>query len=74
MPFVFVSSALSSAAGLGLPAAPLSEVGPVKPLVALAGLAEVALSTTMEKQMGMVGAARTAPRVEREFRPAVTRL
>lgn len=57
MPFVFVSSALSSAAGLGLLAAPVSEVGPLKPLATAAGVAEVALSKSMEKQMGMVGEA-----------------
>lgn len=57
MPFVFVASACSSAAGLGLVGAPTDEIGPLRPLAAAAGLAEVALSKTMEKRMGMVGEA-----------------
>ncbi len=57
MPFVFVSSALTSAAGFGLAAAPVAETGLLRPLGAAAGLAEVALSKSMEKQTGIVGEA-----------------
>lgn len=57
MPFVFVASALSSAAGLGLVAGPVEETGLLRPLGAAAGLAEVALTKAMEKRMGMVGEA-----------------
>jgi DMSO reductase anchor subunit len=54
MPFVFVSSALGSAAGFGLVAGPSEETGPLRPLGAVAGLAEVALTKAMERQMGVV--------------------
>lgn len=54
MPFVFVSSAASSAAGLGLALAPVSETDPLVPLGASAGLAELAFSLLMEQQMGEV--------------------
>lgn len=57
MPFVFVSSALSAAAGLGLLAAPVEETGVLRPLGAAAGLAEVSLSKLMEHGMGLVGEA-----------------
>lgn len=57
MPFVFVSSALTSAAGLGLVAAPVEETGLLRPLGAAAGVTEVALLTRMAKQMGIVGEA-----------------
>lgn len=57
MPFVFVSSALSSAAGFGLAAAPAGETGVLRPLGAAAGVAEVALCKTMEQKMGIVGEA-----------------
>lgn len=55
MPFVFVSSALSASAGLGLLGAPTEESSPLKPLAAGAALCEVGLSKLMEKQMGEVG-------------------
>jgi formate-dependent nitrite reductase membrane component NrfD len=54
MPFVFVSSALASAAGFGLATAPIGETGLLRPLGAASGLAEVALSKSMENQMGIV--------------------
>jgi formate-dependent nitrite reductase membrane component NrfD len=54
MPFVFAGSALSSAAGAGLLAAPVTETGPLRGLGAAGGLAEVALGRLMQKRMGMV--------------------
>ena len=55
MPWVFVSSAASSAAGLGLLGAPSSEVSPVRRLAIVGGAAELALTKLMEKKMGTVG-------------------
>jgi hypothetical protein len=54
MPFVFASSALASAAGLGLLAAPVEEAAPLRPLAVGAGLGEVALSKAMEHSTGDV--------------------
>lgn len=54
MPFIFVSSAASAAAGLGLMAAPVSETGPLAALGAAAGLTEVALSKLHEDHVGIV--------------------
>lgn len=53
MPFVFVSSGASAAAGLGLVAAPSDECGPVQRLALVAGPAELALTKLMERDMGM---------------------
>jgi hypothetical protein len=55
MPFLFAASALSAGAGVGLAAAPRHETGPLVPLAATAGLAEVALLRTMERRTGIVG-------------------
>jgi hypothetical protein len=54
MPFVFVSSGASAAAGLGLLGAPLRENAPVRRLAAVAGPAELVISQLMEHRMGMV--------------------
>jgi hypothetical protein len=54
MPFVFASSALSSAAGLGLLTAPTEEPGPLIPLAVGAGLAEIGLTKAMEPATGIV--------------------
>ncbi|WP_225840222.1 NrfD/PsrC family molybdoenzyme membrane anchor subunit [Streptomyces sp. NK08204] len=53
MPFVFVSSGLSAAAGLGLVAAPPAETAPLVPLAVGGGLAEVALTKVMEQRAGV---------------------
>lgn len=53
-PFIFVSSAAASAAGLGILGAPVAESGPLVPLAALAGAAEVGLSSLHKKRIGMV--------------------
>lgn len=55
MPWVFVSSAAASAAGLGLLGAPLSQVSPVRRLAIAGGGAELVLTKLMEKKMGPVG-------------------
>lgn len=55
MPFVFVSSAASAAAGLGLVAAPLGQSGPCRRLGPAAAAAELAASNLMRRRMGMVG-------------------
>ncbi len=54
MPFIFVSSAASAAAGLGLLGAPVSESTPMAFLGAVAGLSEVALSKVHEESIGIV--------------------
>jgi formate-dependent nitrite reductase membrane component NrfD len=54
MPFLFVASGASAAAGLGLVGAPKRENGPVRALAVLAGPAEIAISKVMEKRMGIV--------------------
>jgi DMSO reductase anchor subunit len=54
MPFVFASSALASAAGMGLLVAPPAESAPLAPLAAAAGLGEVGLTKVMESRMGIV--------------------
>ena len=55
LPFVFVGSAASAAAGLGLLAAPCSEAGPAR-RAALGGAAlELAASNAMERAAGLAG-------------------
>lgn len=53
MPFVFASSAVASAAGLGLIGAPVSETGPVRVLGVAGGLAELGAEKVMERRMGL---------------------
>lgn len=53
MPFVFVASAASAAAGLCLDAAPIAETPPVRRLGAVSAAAELALGEVMEKRMGL---------------------
>lgn len=55
MPFVFVSSALSSAAGLGLAAAPADETAPLVPLAVGSALTEIGLTEVMHRRMDVVG-------------------
>jgi formate-dependent nitrite reductase membrane component NrfD len=57
MPFVFGTSALSSAAGVGMLAAPLREAGPVRRLGVAAGAAELALLKLMKTRMGLAAEA-----------------
>ncbi len=57
LPFLFVASGASAAAGLGLLSAPRHESAPVRRLGAVAGLAEVALSQLTERGTGLSGEA-----------------
>lgn len=57
MPFLFASSAMSAAAGLGLLGAPLEESGPVRRLGVLAGAAELVVDAIMVRRMGLPGEA-----------------
>jgi formate-dependent nitrite reductase membrane component NrfD len=70
MPFVFATSALSSAAGVGLLAAPLSESAVLRPLAAGAGVAEVALTKAMQERMGIVKEAYEKGRAKKYMRIA----
>lgn len=54
MPFVFASSALSAAAGMGMLAAPVSEAGPARVLGPAAAAAELGLMELMKHNMGEV--------------------
>ncbi len=53
MPYVFVASGASAAAGWGLLTAPPTECEPVRRLALVAGPAEIALTKLMEREMGM---------------------
>ncbi|MBX7452177.1 polysulfide reductase NrfD [Mycolicibacterium sp. 3033] len=65
LPFVFVGSAAASGAGLGMVAAPLSEVGPARRMAVAGAALEVAASRTMERKLGLVGEAYTTGRAHR---------
>jgi hypothetical protein len=54
MPFVFVGSAATAAAGLGLLAAPPAETAPARNLALLGVGTELAAAEVMERRMGMV--------------------
>jgi DMSO reductase anchor subunit len=55
MPFLFVASAASAAAGMGMAVAPKEETGPMRRLGVVAGGLELVMDKFMEKRMGMVG-------------------
>jgi formate-dependent nitrite reductase membrane component NrfD len=57
LPFVFVCSAASAAAGLGLAGAPVAENQPAVRLAVLAGAAETLTQEVMKKRMGLPGEA-----------------
>lgn len=65
MPFVFAASAVSSAAALGMIAAPVAESGPVKLLGGACGAAEVVLAQVMERRAGIAGEAFTEGKAKR---------
>jgi len=65
MPFVFAASALASAAGMGLAAAPHSETAPLRVLGAAAGAAELGLIEAMKRGMPDVKGAFEAGRARR---------
>jgi hypothetical protein len=54
MPFVFVGSAASAAAGLGLLGAPLAENGPARRLAMIGALAELTAVRLLERRVGVV--------------------
>lgn len=54
MPFVFVASAASAAAGLGLLGAPLQENAPARRLAVLGAVAEIAAVRLLERRVGIV--------------------
>jgi hypothetical protein len=54
LPFVFVGSALASAAGMGLLAAPLDETGPVRRLAVAGAALELAGAHSVETRMGLL--------------------
>jgi formate-dependent nitrite reductase membrane component NrfD len=72
MPFLFASSAASSAAGLGLVAAPVSETGPVCRLGVGAALAELGLLQAMKHRMGDAGEAYSESRKGHRYERAAT--
>lgn len=55
MPFVFVASGASAAAGVGLVLAPAGELAPVRRLAAVAGTTEIVLTKLMARKMGLAG-------------------
>lgn len=54
MPFVFVGSAASAAAGLGLLSAPLAQNGPARRLAVIGALAELSAVRLLERRVGVV--------------------
>ena len=54
MPFVFVGSAASAAAGLGLLAAPLAENAPARRLAVIGAVAEISAVRLLERRVGIV--------------------
>jgi formate-dependent nitrite reductase membrane component NrfD len=54
MPFVFVGSAASAAAGLGLVGAPLAQNGPARRLAVIGALAELSAVRLLERRVGVV--------------------
>jgi formate-dependent nitrite reductase membrane component NrfD len=57
MPFVFVASAASAAAGLGLLAAPLDENAPARRLALIGAVAEISTVKLLERRVGIVAEA-----------------
>ncbi|WP_160050403.1 NrfD/PsrC family molybdoenzyme membrane anchor subunit [Nocardiopsis sp. FR4] len=55
MPFVFASSAASAAGGMGLVTAPPGQSGPARRAAVGGALVETAVSTVMERRMGLSG-------------------
>ncbi len=54
MPFVFVGSAASAAAGLGLLGAPLGENAPARRLAVIGALAEITAVRVLQRRVGLV--------------------
>ena len=54
MPFVFVGSAASAAAGLGLLGAPLADNDPARRLAVIGALGELTAVTLLQRRVGVV--------------------
>jgi hypothetical protein len=70
LPFVFAGSALASASGVGLLAAPLVESGPARRIAVAGTLMEVAASRRIEATLGLVSEPYTQGRAGRLLRAA----
>ncbi|MBO0728019.1 MAG: polysulfide reductase NrfD [Acidimicrobiaceae bacterium] len=70
LPFVFVASAATSAAGLGLLGAPVAETASVRRLGIIAGTAELAANRIMQQRMGLAAEAFEDGRAKRYKRGA----
>jgi hypothetical protein len=70
LPFVFAGSALASASGVGLLAAPLAENGPARRLAVVGAALEVAASHRIETTMGLVSEPYAQGRAGRLLRAA----
>ena len=70
MPYVFVGSAATAAAGLGLVAAPLSEQAPARALAALGVGTELVAFELMQRRMGMTAEPYSAGKGGRYVRAA----
>ena len=57
LPWIFASSAATSAAGLGLVAGPVTETDPVRILGIVGGVLEIGTGEVMERRMGLAGEA-----------------
>lgn len=68
MPFVFATSALTAAAGVGLAGAPLAESGPALALGLVGASAELGMSHLLESRIGLAGEAYRAPEARRMLR------
>ncbi|MBE9376322.1 polysulfide reductase NrfD [Saccharopolyspora sp. HNM0983] len=55
LPFVFAGSAVASAAGLGVVAAPAAQAGPARRMAVAGSALEVAATRRMQRRAGMVG-------------------
>jgi hypothetical protein len=70
LPFVFAGSALASASGVGLLAAPLTQSGPARRLAVVGAAMEVAASHHIETGMGLLSEPYTRGRAGRLLRAA----
>jgi hypothetical protein len=55
LPFIFTSSAMASAGGLGMIVAPVSEAAPARRLALAGAVIELAASRRVENRLGLVG-------------------
>jgi formate-dependent nitrite reductase membrane component NrfD len=72
MPFVFVASAASAAAGLGLLAAPLDQNAPARRLAVIGAVAEISTVKLLERRVGIVAEAYHHGRAGKLMRAAET--